>query len=52
MRNTELDRRRREERAAAALAALEPQHKRLSATEADAFYGRLVEDSERRARNR
>ncbi len=52
VRDTEADARRREQQSAAALAALEPRHKQLSPTEANAFYARLLEDSERRARNR
>ncbi len=52
VRATEADARRREEHSAAALAALEPRHKQLSPAEAEAFYARLLEDSERRARNR
>lgn len=52
VRDTEADVRAREQRSAAALAALEPVRKHLTAAEADAFYGRLVEDSERRVLNR
>lgn len=52
VRSTELDKRKREEKAQAALQALEPKHKHLSAAEADAFFNRLLEESERRARNR
>ena len=50
---TEADLRAREDKAAAALAALPtPVRVQLSAAQADSFYERLVEDSERRTRNR
>jgi hypothetical protein len=52
VRFTELDKRRREEKAAAALLALQPKPKQISTAEADAFYTRLLADGERRTRNR
>ena len=53
VRSAETDLQRREERAAAALSALGPkQQRQLSTEEAQAFYDRLLEDSEHRLRNR
>ena len=53
VRSAEADLQRREERAAAALSALGPKQQRhLSPAEAQAFYDRLLEDSEHRLHNR
>ena len=53
VKSADADLHRREERAAAALSALGPkQPRQLSPAEAQAFYGRLLEDSEHRLHNR
>ena len=53
MRNAEADLEKRNEKAAAALSALQPQAPRqLTPAEAHAFYDRLIEDSEHRRLNR
>ena len=53
VRSADADLQRREERAAAALSALGPkQQRQLSPAEAQAFYDRLLEDSEHRLHNR
>ena len=53
LRAAQADLRMREEKGAAALAALHaPPRKLLTAAEADAFYARLVEDSSRRTLKR
>jgi hypothetical protein len=51
--NTEADLQKRNEKAAAALSALQPQAPRqLTPAEVHAFYDRLIEDSEHRRLNR
>jgi hypothetical protein len=53
LRHTRADARMREEKAAAALAALEaPARRQLTAAQADAFYARLLKDTERRIHKR
>lgn len=53
VRNAEVDIQKRDEKADAALSALGPQqHRQLTPAEAQAFYDRLIEDSEHRRHNR
>ena len=53
VKNADTDIHKREEKAAAALSALMPRNQRqLTPAEAQAFYDRLLEDSQHRTRNR
>lgn len=53
VKNADADLHKREEKATAALSALMPRNQRhLTSAEAQAFYDRLLEDSQNRTRNR